>query len=57
MAVQVAGEVLGHRLTLDSRDLGDAGARPLVLAGPGTHRLKLVDPGGKVVDSLIFTVR
>ncbi|MBY8822260.1 penicillin-binding protein 1C [Sphingomonas colocasiae] len=57
MAVQVAGEVLGHRLTLDSRDLGDAGARPLVLAGPGAHRLKLVDPGGKVVDSLIFTVR
>ncbi len=57
MAVQVAGEVLGHRLTLDSRDLGDAGARPLVLAGPGAHRLKLIDPGGKVIDSLMFTVR
>jgi len=57
MAVQVAGEVLGHRLTLDSRDLGDAGARPLVLAGPGSHRLKLIDPAGRVVDSLMFTVR
>jgi len=57
MAVQVVGAVIGHRLTLDSRDLGDAGARPLVLAGPGTHRLRLIDPGGKVIDSLMFTVR
>ena len=38
-------------------DLGDAAARPLVLAGPGAHRLQLLDPGGKVVDSLMFTVR
>ncbi|MGH8530620.1 MAG: penicillin-binding protein 1C, partial [Nevskiales bacterium] len=57
MAVMVAGEVTGHRLTLDARDLGPADARPLVLAGPGAHRLRLIDPAGKAVDSLIFTVR
>ncbi|WOK38254.1 penicillin-binding protein 1C [Sphingomonas sp. C3-2] len=57
MAVQVTGEVTGHRLVLDRRDLGAADARPLVLAGPGSHRLQLIDPAGKPVDSLMFTVR
>lgn len=57
MAVQVAGEVNGHRLVLDKRDLGPADSRPLVLAGPGAHRLQLLDPAGKPVDSLMFTVR
>ncbi|RJF86235.1 penicillin-binding protein 1C [Sphingomonas cavernae] len=57
MAVLVAGEVAGHRLVLDRRDLGPADAKPLVLAGPGAHRLLLQDPAGKPVDSLIFTVR
>lgn len=57
MAVLLAGELVGHRLTLDRRDLGPADKKPLVLAGPGAHRLMLHDAGGKVVDSLIFTVR
>lgn len=57
LGIRVVGEVTGHRLRLDARDLGAADARPLVLAGPGTHRLRLLDPTGKVVDSLIFTVR
>ena len=47
----------GHRLLLDGRDLGGADARPLVLAGPGRHQLRLVAPGGRVVDQLVFTVR
>ncbi|MBB5687615.1 penicillin-binding protein 1C [Sphingobium boeckii] len=57
MAIQVAGAVEGFRLILDKKDLGPADARPQVLAGPGAHRLQLVDPAGKVVDSLLFTVR
>ena len=57
MAITVSGEVTGHRLELDGRDLGAADARPMLLAGPGQHRLRLVDPGGRVVDQLLFTVR
>ncbi len=53
----VTGEVTGHRLVLDRRDLGDAANAPLVLAGPGVHRLALVDPQGHVVDQSRFTVR
>ena len=57
MGVAVTGAVAGHRLVLDRRDLGDAGARPQVLAGPGMHRLVLLDPGGRVIDQVRFTVR
>jgi penicillin-binding protein 1C len=57
MAVTVTGAVEGYRLVLDRRDLGDAGARPQVLAGPGAHRLALLDPGGRVIDQVRFTVR
>ncbi len=57
MAIAVSGEVTGHRLVLDGRDLGAADARPLVLAGPGRHRLRLIAPGGRVVDQILFTVR
>ena len=57
MGVAVAGSVAGHRLILDRRDLGDANARPQVLAGLGAHRLALLDPGGRVIDQVRFTVR
>ena len=53
----VTGEVTGHRLVLDRRDLGDARNAPLILAGPGVHRLALVDPSGHIVDQSRFTVR
>ncbi|MGY4394988.1 penicillin-binding protein 1C [Sphingomonas sp. UYAg733] len=57
LAVGVSGEVAAHRLRLDKRDLGAADSRPLMLAGPGQHRLSLVDVGGRVVDQIIFTIR
>jgi penicillin-binding protein 1C len=57
MGIAVTGAVAGHRLVLDRRDLGDADARPQVLAGPGIHRLALLDPGGRVIDQVRFTVR
>lgn len=57
LGVAVAGAVIGHRLQLDGRDLGAADARPMVLAGPGRHRLRLIAPGGRIVDQVLFTVR
>jgi penicillin-binding protein 1C len=57
MGVAVTGAVAGHRLILDRKDLGDADARPQVLAGPGAHQLALLDPGGRVIDQVRFTVR
>ncbi|ODP38206.1 penicillin-binding protein 1C [Sphingomonas turrisvirgatae] len=57
MMIAVAGEVTGHRLELDGRELGAADARPMVLAGPGRHRLRLVAPSGRAVDQVLFTVR
>jgi penicillin-binding protein 1C len=53
-AVGAAG---GERLLLDDRDVGDAASGPMVLAGPGSHRLALVDSGGTVLDRSLFTVR
>ncbi len=57
LAISVSGQAVGHRLILDRTDLGTADSRPLILAPPGAHRLRLVDLGGKVVDQVIFTVR
>jgi penicillin-binding protein 1C len=57
MAIAVAGDVEGHRLTLDKRDIGGADAQPMLRPLPGAHRLALVDAGGKVIDQVLFTVR
>jgi len=57
LAINVSGEVATHRLLLDKRDLGPADAHPLILAGPGIHRLQLVDIAGHVIDQVVFTVR
>lgn len=55
--ILVAGAVAGHRLVLDRRDIGPADAQPLVLPGPGAHRLQLRRPDGGVADQILFTVR
>ncbi|WP_157215432.1 penicillin-binding protein 1C [Flavisphingomonas formosensis] len=55
--IDVTGAVEGHRLAMDRQDLGPADARPLVLAGPGLHRITLLDALGKPVDQILFTVR
>jgi penicillin-binding protein 1C len=47
----------GERLLLDNRDVGPAAAAPMVLPGPGPHRLALVDASGRVLDRSRFTVR
>lgn len=56
LGATIAGEVGGHRLRLDRRDLGDASSGILLRAGPGVHRLALLDPLGHVVDQVQFSV-
>ncbi|WP_380873442.1 penicillin-binding protein 1C [Sphingomonas sp. DBB INV C78] len=55
--IATKGATLGHRLLLDRRDLGSADGQPLVLVGPGEHRLLLVDLSGRAVDRVLFSVR
>lgn len=57
IAIRVTGLATGHRLLLDKQDVGPASATPQILAGPGVHRVKLVDLDGKVVDQVLFTMR
>ena len=57
LAVIVSGDVTGYRLILDKAVLGDADAGQQILPRPGAHMLTLVDPGGKLIDRVRFTVR
>lgn len=57
LAVTVSGSAAGHRLILDKTPLGDAGAAPQILPRPGSHIVTLVDPGGRMIDRVRFTVR
>lgn len=57
LALRVAGSAGGLRLMLDGRTLGDAARPPQLLAGPGRHRLQLVDGAGRVRDQVAFIVR
>lgn len=57
LGVTVSGEAAGFRLLLDKRDIGEATQKPQILAGPGAHRLMLVDQQGKVADQVLFTIR
>jgi penicillin-binding protein 1C len=57
LVVLVSGDVAAHRMTLDGRDIGAADGQPVILAPPGSHRLQLIDPTGRPVDQIRFTVR
>jgi penicillin-binding protein 1C len=57
LAVIVSGSVAGYRLILDKRPLGDADAGQQILPRQGSHMLALVDPGGRMIDRVRFTVR
>ena len=57
LAVIVSGSVAGYRLILDKKALGDADAGQQILPRPGAHMLTLVDPGGRMIDRVRFTVR
>jgi penicillin-binding protein 1C len=57
LAINVTGEVIGHRLLLDKQDLGTADSHPMIVAPRGPHRLRLIDLSGRVVDQVLFTIR
>lgn len=57
LGIGVTGAVEGHRLLLNRRDIGPADARPTLRTIPGRYQLALVDPGGRVIDRALFTVR
>ena len=57
LAVTVSGSVAGYRLILDKKPLGDADAGGQILPRPGVHMLALVDPGGRMIDRVRFTIR
>lgn len=57
LVIGVSGSAAAHRIQLDSRDLGPADHGEPVMPGPGVHRLRLVDAGGRIVDQILFTVR
>ena len=57
LGVAVSGDVAGHRLVLDRKPAGDADAGLQLLPRPGSHILLLVDPGGRTIDRVRFTVR
>ncbi|MDZ3830772.1 MAG: penicillin-binding protein 1C [Sphingopyxis sp.] len=57
IAVVVSGSVAGYRLILDRKPLGDADTGQQIFPRPGSHLLSLVDPGGRTIDRVRFTVR
>jgi penicillin-binding protein 1C len=57
LSIGISGAAAGLRIVLDRRDLGPADHAPMILPGPGVHRLRLVDPTGRVVDQVAFTIR
>src|SRR5690606_2836903 len=57
LAVSVSGSVPGYRLILDKKPAGDADAGLQIVPRPGSHVLTLVDPGGRMIDRVRFTVR
>ena len=57
LGVRIAGDATNYRLLLDKKPIGGADENPQLLAPPGKHRLALVDPSGRIVDQVRFTVR
>ena len=57
LAIRVSGAAAGHRLLIGTTVLADAGTGAEIVPRPGSHLLSLVDPGGRVIDRIRFTVR
>jgi penicillin-binding protein 1C len=57
MAISATGAVTGHRILFDRRDIGSAESSINIPPIPGAHRIALIDPGGRVVDQVLFSVR
>ncbi|NJS15338.1 MAG: hypothetical protein HC788_12945 [Sphingopyxis sp.] len=57
LSIRVSGAAAGHRLLLGKAVLGDAEAGAEIVPRPGSHLVSLVDPGGRTIDRIRFTVR
>ncbi|MDX2209230.1 MAG: penicillin-binding protein 1C [Sphingopyxis sp.] len=57
LAIRVSGAAAGHRLLIGKQPLGDAEVGASIAPRPGSHLISLVDPGGRTVDRIRFTVR
>lgn len=57
IGVAVSGDGVQLRLMLDGRLLGDAQSGVQIPLRPGSHLLALVDPAGRKIDQVRFTVR
>ncbi|WP_076073099.1 penicillin-binding protein 1C [Sphingomonas montana] len=55
--IATVGAVAGDRLLLDGRMIGAAGTAHMILAGPGRHRIDLIDRSGTATDHVLFAVR
>lgn len=57
LAIRVSGASAGHRLLIGKQPMGDAEQGADIAPRPGSHLVTLVDPGGRVIDRIRFTVR
>jgi penicillin-binding protein 1C len=57
LGVSVTGEVDSLRIALDGKAFASAMGTPQIPLVPGTHLLTLVDPSGREIDKVRFTVR
>ena len=57
VGVTINGNADGLQLALDGKPLAPSQGAPQVPLAPGSHLLALLDPGGKVIDQVRFTVR
>jgi len=57
LAIRVSGAAAGHRLLIGTTVIGDAAVGAAIVPRPGSHLISLVDPGGRTIDRIRFTVR
>ena len=57
IGVALSGDPTGLRLTMDGHDLGPAASGMQIPLIPGAHVMALIEPGGRQLDHVRFTVR
>ena len=57
LSIRVSGAAAGHRLMIGKEVLGDADDGASIAPRLGSHLVSLVDPGGRTIDRIRFTVR
>jgi penicillin-binding protein 1C len=57
LSIRVSGAAAGHRLLIGPDVLADAETGASIAPRPGSYLVSLVDPGGRTIDRIRFTVR